>query len=63
MSYTITVESAGDQLHAVASGPVPDGRHVIAGHTGPDDVNLSVTRYDEHGAQLISAGSYTRREA
>lgn len=63
MSYSITVESAGGQLHATASGLVPDGRHVIAGHTGTDDVNMSVTRYDEHGTQLVSAGSYTRREA
>ena len=57
MSYNLTVVSKDGQVTVTATGDVPEGKHVVHGHQGHNDVTLGVTRYGTAGNVLGAANS------
>ncbi len=64
MSYQITVKSNNGSLTATATGDVPDGEHMVSGHSDGNYVTLGAARKDELGHHVIAAQhSHGRAEA
>ncbi len=55
MSYQITVKSNNGSLSVSATGDVPDGEHIVSGHSDGGYVTLNAERRDELGHHVIRA--------
>ena len=60
MSYNVTVTVRDGKPEVTASGPVPDGRLIIAGHADEFRTDLSVTSQtlDNRYVQVASSVAY-----
>jgi hypothetical protein len=64
MSYQITVKANNGSLSVTATGDVPDGEHIVSGHSDGNYVTLAAARRDELGHHVIATQhSHVKAEA